>query len=78
MIVIQRRTPKLFKGFKVILEDGTSEKVERCRCNGFNIVDDDDEVDLVENDDEIIGETETREAGDDVLSNIPKKRMKLM
>ena len=77
MIVIQRRTPKLYKGFQVILEDGTSEKVERCRCNGFNIVDDDDEVDLVENDDEIIEETEKQKGGD-VLTSIPKKKMKLM
>ena len=77
MIVIQRRTTKLYKGFKVILEDGMSEKVERCRFNGFNIVDDDDEVDMVENDDEIIEETEKREDGD-VLSSISKKRMKLM
>ena len=77
MIVIQWRNPKLYKGFKVILEDGMSEKVERCRFNGFNIVDDDDEVDMVENDDEIIEETATQEDGD-VLTSIPKKRVKIM
>ena len=61
----------------VILEDGTSEKVDCCRFNGFNIVDDDDEVDMVENNEAIIEETEKRK-GDDELTNIPRKRMKLM
>ena len=77
MIVIQRRTPKLYKGFKLILEDGSSEKLERCRFNGFNIVDDDDEFNMVVNDDELIYETE-KQKGVDVLTSIPKKRMKLV
>ena len=47
MLVIPRRFPKLYKGFKVILEDGTPENIERRRFNEFKIVDDtDDEVDM--------------------------------
>ena len=43
MFVILRRTRKLYKGFKVILEDRTPEKIEWRRFNGFKIVDDTDE-----------------------------------
>ena len=39
MFVIPRRTPKLYKGFKVILEDGTEKIPTWKRFNGFRIVD---------------------------------------
>ena len=35
LLVIPRKTPKLYKGFKVILEDGMPEKIERGRFKGF-------------------------------------------
>ena len=37
MFVIQREIPKVYKGFKIILEDGAEETWER--FNGFRIVD---------------------------------------
>ena len=45
MFVIQREIPKLYKGFKVILEDGAEEIPNWKRFNGFRIVD----VDAVQN-----------------------------
>ena len=41
MLVIQRGIPKLYKGFKVILEDGTEEIQTWKRFNGFKIDDED-------------------------------------
>ena len=52
----------------VILEDGSLEKFEPDRLNGFQIIDDNNEI---------IEETEKRK-GDDGLSNVPLKRLKLM
>ena len=79
MIVIPRKTPNLYRGFKVILEDGTPEKIERRRFNGFKIVDDtddDDEVDMVQDEQLNIGKTEKRKG--DGLSTAPTKRIKLV
>ena len=39
MFVIQREIPKLYKGFKVILEDRAEEIPTWKRFNGFRIVD---------------------------------------
>ena len=48
MFVIQREIPKLYKGFKAILEDGAEEIPTWKRFNGLRIV----ELDVVENDGE--------------------------
>ena len=69
MIVFPRRTPKLYEGFRVILEDGTPEKIERSRYNGFKIVDDDD------NETE---EQHTEKWKGDGLPDSPTKRLKLI
>ena len=39
MFVIPRRIPKLYKGFKIILEDGTEEIPPWKKLNGFKIND---------------------------------------
>ena len=39
MFVSQRGIPKLYKGFKIILEDGAEEIPTWKRFNGFRIVD---------------------------------------
>ena len=72
MIVFPRRAPKLSNGFKVILEDGTPEKIERRRYNGFKIVDDDDVDDEIEEQ-----QTKKRKAGGDGLPDSPMKRKKI-
>ena len=77
MFVIRRRTPRIYKGFTVILEDGSLEKFEPDRLNGFQIIDDNNEVVMVQNEDEIIEETEKRKGGDGLI-NVPLKRLKLM
>ena len=63
MLIILRRTLKWDKGFKVILEVGTPEIIERRRFNGFKLVDDtddnnDDEVDIVQDEQFDIGKKE--------------------
>ena len=73
MIVFPRRAPKLSNGFKVILEDGTPEKIERRRYNGFKIVDDDDDVDEIEEQQQ----TKKRKADGDGLPDSPMKRSKM-
>ena len=74
MLVIPRRSPKLYKGFKVILEDGTPEKIERRSFNGFKIVEDTDDVVDMDKDEQIeIEKTEKRKGGD-----TPTKRIKLV
>ena len=79
MIVIPRKTPNLYRGFKVILEDGTPEKIERRRFNGFKIVDDTDdgdEVDTVQDEQFDIEIAEKRKG--DGLPTAPMKRIKLV
>ena len=41
MIIFPRRAPELYKGFRVILDDGTPEKILQWRSNGFKIAVDD-------------------------------------
>ena len=74
MFVIRRRTPRVYKGFTVILEDGSLKKVEQGRLNGFQIIDDNNEV---QNEDEMTEKTEKRKGGT-ILTNVLRKRMKLM
>ena len=66
MLVIRRRTPKLNKGFKIILDNGTEEILTWNRFTGFRIVD----VDAVQK------EAEKRK-GDDELVDGPMEKLKL-
>ena len=70
MFVIPRRIPKLYKGYKVILEDGTPEIPTWKRLTGFNIVVDEDDADSAE---------KRKDDDDDGLfdDNAPMKKMKL-
>ena len=67
MFIIQRIIPKLYKGFMVILEDGTEEIPTWERFNGFKIVDDGP----------VQNEAEKRKDDDYGLVNAPMKKMKL-
>ena len=71
MIIFPRRAPKLRNGFRVILEDGTPEKILQWKSNGFKIAVDD--VAASDDDDEMTREEST--LGDE-LPAIPSKRMK--
>ena len=64
MFVIQRGIPKLYKGFKIILEDSAGEIPTWERFNGFRI------VDPVQN------EGEERKV-DNGLADAPIKKVKL-
>ena len=70
MIIFPRRAPELYKGFRVILDDGTPEKILQWKSNGFKIAVDDV---AASDDDEMTREEST--LGDE-LPAIPSKRMK--
>ena len=69
MFVIPRKMPKLYKGYKLILEDGTPEIPTWKRFTGSKIVDDDPAA-------AVQHESEKRN-GDDGLVDAPLKKMKL-
>ena len=82
MFVIPRRIPKLYKGFKVILEDGTEEIPTWKIFNGFQINDDpvQNEADKRKGDDDD-DDDDDDDGGDDDddsgLVDAPMKKMKL-